>query len=181
MKKLFFNVLVAGVLMFITVETAEDPAPPAAPPAPPKTAAAKKPPPPTNTANGEDCSENSECVNGLCEAGKCVDPCIEKAKGKEKFEDCTEGDECKSRVCFKKKCITTPGCAPDGKDCLDDSECVNGLCEGDPGKCADPCKEKATGKENDDDCTEGHECKSRICYQDKCIAPPGCAPGRNPF
>ena len=119
MKTLFPILLIASVIMFMVIEAATPPGPPGPPetsaskkpPVPPKTAAPKKPPPP-KTADGDDCSESSECENGLCEAGQCTDPCKEKATGKENDEDCSDNDECKSRVCDQDKCIALPGCPP---------------------------------------------------------------------
>ena len=96
MKTLFLAVFIVTMSIFMTLE------------------AGSPPPARTNAglAVGEDCTESKECDDGLCEEGKCADPCVEKETGKEVDEECEKNDDCKSRICKIDKCEALPICPP---------------------------------------------------------------------
>lgn len=77
-------------------------------------------------SSGDDCSKDSECSNGLCIGGKCIE---KKGSG----EDCEADKECSSGACSDGKCASTKGA---GESCEADSECTSGHCDDE--KCAAP-------------------------------------------
>jgi hypothetical protein len=89
--------------------------------------------------NGDDCMVGSDCVEGVCTGGTCIDDsCIDMVEnGSETDTDCG-GPQC-------------PDC-PDGFTCNDGNDCQNHVCSG--GVCVGPlCNDGVqNGTETDIDC-----------------------------
>lgn len=118
---------------------------------------------------GLGCSEQDDCISGVCTEGVCAAPTCEDGvqNGDETDVDCG-GSEC-------------PRCE-DGLNCVDDGDCINGICE--EGGCAAPTCEDGVqnGDETDVDCggsscpeclvgqhclVDG-DCTDNVCYEGTC-------------
>ena len=122
-------------------------------------------------AKGKGCSNSTDCVSGVCAAGKCLEAtCTDTVKnGAETDVDCGGG--------------TCPACAA-GKGCAKAADCKSGVCNA--GKClAASCTDTVkNGVETDVDCGGGTcpacamskgcakaaDCKSGVCSAGKCVA-----------
>ena len=121
-------------------------------------------------AKGKGCGSSSDCVSGVCAAGKCQEAtCTDTVKnGAETDVDCGGG--------------TCPVCAA-GKACASSTDCLSGVCSA--GKCVAPsCTDGLkNGTETDTDCggscslckagkdcKGGADCVSGVCTAGKCAA-----------
>lgn len=100
---------------------------------------------------GTDCKDDIDCELGRCEHGVCVPPlgsCMA----------CNENSDCASNICtWRYKCTNMDGLMDDECECIQNSDCVSGRCEG----VSNPvCEAKLGGGMY---CNESSDCQSGRC------------------
>mmetsp|Transcript_33400 Transcript_33400/g.44559 ORF Transcript_33400/g.44559 Transcript_33400/m.44559 type:complete len:175 (-) Transcript_33400:131-655(-) len=99
---------------------------------------------------GEACSDDGECISGLCSDRIC-----KEVLGS--CESCNDDSECASGKCYLSKCSRMDLMIDNGCTCVFDSDCSSGRCEGPFGwKCE---AKKSTGES----CNEDSDCESGDC------------------
>jgi hypothetical protein len=113
-------------------------------------------------SDGTECGEDKQCCGKRCNASSfCETACLPALAACKSSLDC-----CSGRCNFDGINSTCDPCKPNGKDCMDPSECCSQAC--DAGKCAPLCGSVGCAH---DECVPG-EPLSRTCTQ--CVGPAGC-------
>lgn len=150
-------------------------------------------------ADGENCSQNEECVSGICADDVCqVAACDDGvANGDETDIDCggscpacadgmacANAADCTSTQCLNAFCIAT-GSVVVGDSCTDPAQCASGVCDQGACQAAPTCDDQVKNAEETDvdcggaacdpcadtlACTVASDCQNGVCAQGACQA-----------
>lgn len=117
-----------------------------------------------NRGNCNTCTDNSNCISGLCCGGICLASCTGQAVG----GCCNADGQCTSGSCVGGFCAGTTGA---GGTCSNNNQCLSGNC------CSGICTTVggACPQINGSICNANGQCSSNICCNGVCSAAPTVA------
>jgi len=128
---------------------------------------------------GKECIEDSDCITGFCNEGKCDNKTYwEEMCNNKKFDATFESDVDCGGIClkFNKSCLS-------GKNCTNNSDCLSGICQNNTCVSSDYLKSLCTNlkkdslnQETDIDCG-GPYCE-RCALNKTCKVDPDCLSGK---